>query len=188
MGKKTFLKYDEGKNTDGDGRISNIEYRPEENEGVSAHKGQPLGKDTLQHREIEQIYDLPVQESGVSTAFGKQGGGLAEKTLTEDQAIKCTVDDIAQGPGHDQADGSNQARGGFLVDETGNIPADKHHGENAEYAEYQFAIFSGKLQTESHAVVFGKMDDKPVTKNVNALSQGHAGFDQNLGDLINQQD
>jgi hypothetical protein len=56
------------------------------------------------------------------------------------------------------------------------IEADKHYGGDTKYAEKQFAGATEKLHPESHAVVFRKMKEKPITKNGNAFSDGHVGF------------
>ena len=67
------------------------------------------------------------------------------------------------------------------------VPANKNQGCNAKQAKKQFSVLARKLKAKGHSIVFGKMQNKPITKHWDVLSQSHVGFDQDFQGLINEQ-
>jgi len=59
---------------------------------------------------------------------------------------------------------------------------------NPKQGKKKFPFFSGEFQSERHAVILSKMDDKPITQHLIFLSEGHVGFDPEFGNLIGKQD
>src|SRR5690606_23554433 len=64
---------------------------------------------------------------------------------------------------------------------------DADYGSDAEQRKRQFARLTTKFQTECHAVVFGKVDDEPVAKNLVFLAERHVQLDPEFGKLVYQE-
>ena len=186
--KKTLLKNDQQNNPDGNGRIGDVKNRAEEDKRFSGPEWKPGGHGPLDDGKIKHIDHLAVEKSGITSAFGHEFGDAMIGTLTEQKTVKSAVDDVSESAGKDKAQADDQARFGLFFRQADEVPANGDHGNDTENTQGQLAEFSGKLNTESHSVVFGKMDDEPVDENRNFLPDGHSGFDPELEDLVGHQD
>lgn len=103
----------------------------------------------------------------------------------EDQAIKSTVEDIAERSGEDQGKTGQETERGLVLDEVIDVVAQKTNGEYPEQAERQLAVFAAERQTEGHAVVLDKVDTGPThTEDKDLVAVLHMGFYPDLDDLI----
>ena len=68
----------------------------------------------------------------------------------------------------------------FDFNEMAKINGNGDHGHDPEKAENHFAVVAGKIETESHTVIFDKLDDEPVAYDVDVLVQQHVSFDDDL--------
>ena len=59
--------------------------------------------------------------------------------------------------------------------------------EDTKDTEKQFAVFTSEFHSESHSVIFSKMNQEPVG-NANLLAQVHSEFNPPFYHLVNEQD
>src|SRR5690606_2662167 len=107
--------------------------------------------------------------------------------FTENQAVKRGVDDIAHCPGENKGDIEDETPVVFFLHHVMQAIGNAHHRSDAEERKCQFAGFAAELQAKRHTIVFGKMDDEPVAKNLIFLPGWHIQFYPKLGKLVYQE-
>ena len=185
--KKPPLKYDQDDHARGDGRVSDVEYGAEEDEGISPFERYPVGIGAIYDGKIEHVDHLAMQKAAISTALGQEGGYRMETTLAEQHAIKDTVDNVTQGPDKDQRNAEDQSAPGPCSRQVEKVPADQRHGQDTEDTQYEFTVTSPEGHAESHAFIFGKMYQEPVAGNRKLFAKRHMGLHPYLQDLIGQE-
>lgn len=104
---------------------------------------------------------------------------MEKRFVTEQNAIKHRVDDVAQGTSQNERQRHQGAFGGFgLFDHAAEHYTQEYDGCNAEKREKQFAVIASKLITEGHAVVFDEINLEVFAQHIEVLTQKHLGFDQ----------
>src|SRR5690606_14124113 len=83
--------------------VSNIKHRPEKDKPVSSNKGKPVRIISVNHREIQHIDYPAVEEAGIASLRTHKCGNNTMSTFTKQQAIKCTVNNVAYCTGHNHA-------------------------------------------------------------------------------------
>jgi len=161
----------------------------EEDEATAAPDGKVFGENSIYEGEIEHIYYFSVEEGPVTAFGGKETGDFGYARFAEDEAVKCTVYDVAYGS-HKYKGKSyeNPHRGVRFFKEFADVPNDENTESYAKKAENEFARLSAKDHTEGHPFVFHEIDLEPVAKYVYALVKGKMGFNPDLGDLIQNED
>ncbi len=95
-------------------------------------------------------------------------------------SVKCAVNNISKCACQNKRGTKFKA---FMIAFSGkqeNINHNTKNSNNTENAKKQFSPLAGKLQPESHAVVFGKIELKPVAHNRHFFAQGKIQFHPNL--------
>ena len=98
--------------------------------------------------------------------------------------VKSAVDYVAKGAGQDKGCAKFKS---LVVSFSGKKKEVNHDSQNRHYtenAEKQFTPLAGKLQAKGHAVVFGKIEFKPITDNRHLFAQRKVQFNPNLKPLV----
>lgn len=187
---KLLLEKDEDGHPNCDGRIGNVEYGPEKDEFISSPEREPAGIISFDDGEIEHVHHFAVQEAAVSAFLRERPGDLMEGAFTEDHAVKGTVDNVPQGPCQDQRYAQDKTKGFFLPGKFCQVPPDGDHCDDPENTQRDLPKIATEFHAEGHALIFGKMKNKPITQNSDFTprSNEHTGLDPNLQDLISDQD
>ena len=123
------------------------------------------------------------------TASGRQKTRrIKVSALAEKQSIKCAVENIPNGAGKDKRQADNEAIAGFVTAYAVQKVGNQYYSNNAEDTQEQFAIIACKLHSESHSVVFGKVNDEPVSRNVKLLTERHVQLYPEFQRLVEEQD
>ena len=164
-----------------DAGVGEVEHRTEEDEGLSAPDGNPLGPRRFYQREVEHVDHLAQEEGSVARAEGNDVGDIERVGGTEDHAVEHAVDDVPRRSSHDHGQADHIASRGAALDELHDIPADGDDGHDAERAQH---ILVDERHAEGHAAVLHEVDIEPRC-HLAALMQSHIGLDQNFDDLVN---
>lgn len=138
---------------------------------------------SFNEREIEHVDHTPLQERGISALFRKQGGDLVQASV-EYYAVEHTVDDVSECATANHRESEQHARRGMVFEQSGDVPSDTAHGNNAEEAQEQLPELSvAEFHAERHAVVFHKQKPEPVEHD-NLLTQHQVGFNPYFDRLV----
>jgi hypothetical protein len=72
-------------------------------------------------------------------------------------------------------------------DQVSQVPANGRDSCNAENTEEKLSETASEFQAESHPVVLGKVNDKPVAKHMKLLAEVHMSLDPDFNNLVNEQ-
>ena len=101
--------------------------------------------------------------------------------LGKNQAIKSTVEDVANGPCQNQPEAGQYPKPDLFIDELADEKNQKYDGSNAEQAQRQFAVISPQVPAKGHSIVFHKMKQGPIqSQDFNFSPVFHMGFDADL--------
>ena len=64
-------------------------------------------------------------------------------------------------------------------------PAEETEQHQAERRQHEFAEHSAELHAERHALILDEKNLEPIAQDIEILTDGHIGLDQNLDDLVN---
>ena len=178
---------DEPYNTDSDGGISHVEDGVEEDQSLSAKPWHPRWPLAVNQREIKHVHHLAVQERGIASFRGEEGGYFIE-TLIEDEPVEAAVDQVSHSADKDEAD-ADQKRGAHVVsDKVYQVVADGCRRQQSKEREHDFAYMSAKGHAKSHAFVFHEVEQTPVADERNLLTDAQGGLYPYFYHLINNQD
>ncbi len=181
------MENDQDKNTGSDGGVGNVEYRPEKDKIIATPERKPLRIMPLDNWEIQQINNFSMKKCAVPAAFGKQGCYSVIRRIAEYEAVKSTVENIADGAGKDQRDAEDKPCVGFLPVKAYKIKTNNNNGNYSEKAKCQLAKLAAECKPESHSFVLGEMNDEPVAKYMILLPKGHVGLYPEFRNLVNQE-
>ena len=178
-----MIEEKQGNNATTDGSISKVEYRTEEDEMLATPDRQPTWPMCIDDWEVEHIHYPTLEPRTVALANWYEGGQLRIRTLTEDDTIEHTVDDVSAGSGQNHGDTYDIPGLQVSLDDVDEIPKYQNNGNNTERCQEKL---SKQLHAKGHAIVLGEKDLEPVS-NVDATMQEHGSLYPNLDDLVNNE-
>ncbi len=105
----------------------------------------------------------------------------------ENESVESAVEDVTERAGENHGDAENRPESCFFAGQQIQVNPDGRNGQNPEDTQCQLSPFAGKLKTKSHPVVFGEVNDAPVTKKRDFLTNGHGKLDVKLQHLVEQE-
>jgi hypothetical protein len=160
-----FLEQKNGDDPYGNRSIGNIEDGAEEFEILSPDKRHPLRIMCFDEREIEHIHHPAMQKSSISVRW-KYLCHMLIGALLEDQAVEHAVQEIAQGPGKDEAGANDKAAVIFLLDDRLNVINTEDHRDQAEKGERHLAPGAAEFPAPGHPFILDEIDLRLVTRQL----------------------
>lgn len=188
LAKETFLEKQDSDNAGGDSSISDVEYRTEEHEIITAFERHPFRQVAFIDREIQHIHHAAVQEAAIAAARRQELRYFVSHAVVEDQAIEHTVDQVAGGASQYQRTAYQQAGAILFMYQLLHIKETRYHGHEPEERKEDLSEVASEFQAIGHPFVFNEMYAEPVRENNVFLLHEHVGLDPELQHLVNCQD
>ena len=150
----------------------------------------PFREIRIEEGEVQHIHNLSMEEAGIAAILWKKLSQAAViRRLGEDQAVKCTVQNIAQSAGEDQCKANQQAGRHIGAYQQAQVIDQKTYSYNAEQTQGQLSVNTSQGNAKSHAVIFYEMDERPVqSKDFDLIAVIHVRFHPYLQALVNDED
>src|SRR5690606_34847411 len=100
----TFLIYENKDHANGDCGVRDIEYRPKEEEILTAPNGEPIREVAFNQRKIEHIDNLAVEDARITATGQKKLRAVKPGAFAEDHSVEGGVDDVTHRAGENQGD------------------------------------------------------------------------------------
>lgn len=150
---------------------------------LATHKRHPSRPVRIYNREVEHIHNFTVEPGRISSSFGHKARNLRMCAFIEDHSIKDTIYNITQSTGQNQSHTNNIACFESFFYYLVEIPPYQRYRNNTESGQEQLPK---NLHTESHSIVFGEIDIKPI-RHTYAFMPIHMSFNPDFNDLVNNQ-
>jgi len=165
---KSFLKYQDGDDPNGNGCIGDIKNRTEKFKIIAADKGKPFREMGPDQREIQHVDNPTMKKTGISMRR-EDFGYMVEGTFFKNQSIKQAVNQIAQGSGKDERRANDESPVIFSSDDVTDIENSEYYCCHPEQGESHFSKSTSEFPSPGHAFIFHEIDLKFITQDFDAI-------------------